>query len=313
MAVLSGKTRIAYGNRAELYDREDNALENLILKNISILKDKSIMVLNTDKILQLPEITDTQLLGFGLDGYAVASYYGALLKVDVGFIRTESKTHGTKKNVDGVIDAQKDICLFVEESKIDFALLTTKKYGLHIRYVYSFSSEERTLPKSGDIVLYPEYTLPKCCEENISEYVNYIYSDDGFLLSSGLKSNRYIETLPAANTYSLINYIIHKYQSFLESFDAFVGIGYGGIFFSVVSAIALSKRFFVFDAASTDSHKYHSTGSFLFFDDFISTGKNLGIANKFFHSDCQNGAIVLYAKENIKYDLADLRICSIIE
>ena len=54
--------------------------------------------------------------------------------------------------------------------------------------------------------------------------------------------NSYVETLPAANTYKVIEKAVQKYCRVLSTYDIYIGLGYGGVFFSIVAENRMSDE-----------------------------------------------------------------------
>ena len=52
---------------------------------------------------------------------------------------------------------------------------------------------------------------------------------------------------PAANTYKVIEKAVQKYCRVLSTYDIYIGLGYGGVFFSIVAAMLMNKKVVILD------------------------------------------------------------------
>lgn len=255
-----------------------------------------------------------ELIGYGVEGYLISSFFAVLNQKDVAFCRRNTKRHGTCNRIDGVIK-NKTYTLICLEEDISCAINAIyNSVSVASIIAINLRNELKKDLTSWDF----ETIISKGCKAkdlDLSDYVN-LLNDKNYLLSSGKTLGHYYETLPAANTYKLIESILLKKESEFTKYDTFVGVGYGGIFFSIFAAMKMKKRLLIFYdnccAENVSLHKSFYTNNALFFDDFISTGGSVMKAvkeGKFEKYKC----IILYAKSNFNMNNNVYEICKYIE
>ena len=183
------------------------------------------------------------------------------------------------------------------------------KHKIEIKKIVSFNTLEQK-------VILPKFHF---CQSKIEErYIGYDFkkhlkflrSSEGFWLSSGKHMNSYVETLPAANTYKVIEKAVQKYCRVLSTYDIYIGLGYGGVFFSIVAAMLMNKKVVILDMKK-EKDKLDINGNILFFDDFMSTGLNIEKACDIVNNNGKKSAILLYAKKNVETCI-EYFVCDII-
>lgn len=258
--------------------------------------------------------TSDELIGYGIEGYLVASFFAVLNRKDVAFCRRKAKNHGTGNRIDGVIK-NKSYTLVCLEGDISCAVDMIKDSVSITNIIVIYLRSELI----DDLTCYDFRSVTSRKEEKMDlgllDYVN-LLSDRSYLLSSGKTIGYYYETLPAANTYELIEYVFSRRKDCFINYDVYVGIGYGGVFFSMFAAMKMKKRLYVYydngSAEGTPINISFNTQDVLLFDDFISTGGSIMRAVREGKIEKYKG-IVLYAKNGFGTNNSTFEICKYIE
>ena len=190
---------------------------------VTLLTEKGVFSIKENmEIMCQNDGVKSPFIGYGLAGYIIASYLGGMYKSDVAFIREKPKQYGTCNQVDGKIS---DIyTLVVQEGREKEAIGVAAKHKIEIKKIVSFNTLEQK-------VILPKFHF---CQSKIEErYIGYDFkkhlkflrSSEGFWLSSGKHMNSYVETLPAANTYKVIEKAVQKYCRVLSTYDIYIGLG----------------------------------------------------------------------------------------
>lgn len=267
-----------------------------------------------ENILEKMFKINEELIGYGIEGYLISSFFAVLNKKDVAFCRRNTKQHGTCNKIDGVIK-KKTYTLICLEEDISSAMDTINNAVSIVSIItVKLRNEIKNDLTSCDF----RTIISKECKEkkvDLLAYVN-LLNDREYLLSSGKALGYYYETLPAANTYELIKNVLLKKRSEFKEYDTFVGVGYGGIFFSIFAAMKFKKKLLIFydDCSSGETSLYEvfQTDNVLFFDDFISTGGSIMKA-------VQKGKVekykclILYGKSEFDMNSNVYEICKYIE
>lgn len=282
---------------------------------IYVIRNKSFFQVGVDgNISEEMFKTNEELIGYGIEGYLISSFFAVLNKKDVAFCRRNIKQHGTCSRIDGVL-RNKTYTLICLEEDIACAINAINNVVSVVRIVViKLQNELKNDLTSWDF----DAIISKGCKKkdvDLLDYVN-LLNDRNYLLSSGKTLGHYYETLPAANTYELIENILLNKKSKFTKYDTFIGVGYGGIFFSVFAAMKFKKRLLVFyDNCYVENISFHEpfqNSNVLVFDDFISTGESVMKAvngGKFEKYKC----IILYAKSNFNINNNVYEICKYIE
>lgn len=275
---------------------------------VTLLTEKGVFSIKENmEIMCQNDGVKSPFIGYGLAGYIIASYLGGMYKSDVAFIREKPKQYGTCNQVDGKIS---DIyTLVVQEGREKEAIGVAAKHKIEIKKIVSFNTLEQK-------VILPKFHF---CQSKIEgryigydfkKHLKFLRSSEGFWLSSGKHMNSYVETLPAANTYKVIEKAVQKYCRVLSTYDIYIGLGYGGVFFSIVAAMLMNKKVVILDMKK-EKDKLDINGNILFFDDFMSTGLNIEKACDIVNNNGKKSAILLYAKKNVETCI-EYFVCDII-
>lgn len=258
----------------------------------------------------IDDFRSKHLLGYGLEGYAVACVYGNVLKVGVTFGREKEKNHGTEKNIDGYsVDSTDSCVLFCASDKIKAALNRFSNYN--IVSIYTFNVEQKAIVQIVSCSDYGE-TNGKFCSSSLEKYVLYL-EGGSYTLSSGKISNSYYETLPAANTYGAVRTVVEEFYTKIQKYNTAVGIGYGGVYLGVCASLALQKELLVFDSDSMREPSLINRQSAVFFDDYISTGKSIKQAYQSLNCTAHCSAIIMYAREKCKLLEPEINIACLLK
>ena len=98
-----------------------------------------------------------------------------------------------------------------------------------------------------------------------------------YLLSSGVSSNVYYETLEAAFTYPAVSTAVNDSFEYLNNSELLVGIGFGGIYLASYASFATGiPCVYIFPNCvnSFDVDYQTSLTEITFLDDFVSTGRS---------------------------------------
>lgn len=281
----------------EYIDGDSKAME----KNIQVINGTKVTRYNgflsiKMELKEAKHFNSPPFIGYGLEGYVVACMISCWHETNVAFIRETVKEYGTCNQIDGYIHASDDYTIVVSSEKVEVAKSVMSRCNLKFSKILIFNTLKENIVVSN-LDIWKKVINKKNKHYDIKKYLQILNSSSGFQLSSGKKTNIYIETLPAANMYEVIERTVEKYSQILVKYDVYVGLGFGGVYFAIVSAMLMGKKFFVLDMKEHKT-KINYNGDTLFFDDFISTGTNIEIADSLVDNKGKKAAIVLYAKKN---------------
>lgn len=278
---------------------------------VYVLKDRNLLTVEgimADLKLDL----NNMYIGYGLEGYLIACVLSFYRRKNVAFIRNAEKQYGTCNILDGYIDLSANYTLVVPEEKEQEAYDIALNNNIKIKKIYVVKVIKRELSlnclhvwKEGDYQTFPIQHV------DMKLYLKVLRSRKGFILSSGAKSDIYLETLPAANMFKVIETAINKFKEELNEYELYVGLGFGGVFFSIIASMLMKKKFILLDMREEKTPKTFESGKVLFFDDFLSSGSNLEIANEIIQSDVEKAAIVLYSRKK-DIDALKLYVCELV-
>lgn len=289
-------------------------MERSYINLVSLLTRKHFYKLIQNRHLEKKDISiNGEIIGYGIEGYIVASFYAAINKKNVSFCRSEYKNHGTRKLIDGMVNRNSSYNLFCLEKDLEKAVETLTNKGIEIKKIYIFCANNLDNIEKIKCNWHCDKSQFNHIHNNckINSYVNKITGKE-FTLSSGIKSNEYNETLPAANNIELINKVIKEKKPSLMYYKKFIGIGYGGVYFSILASLICNKDLLIYYNAEESNLEYENMYDVVYFDDYISTGKNLKKAINSCENVYNKKALVLYACEDISMDNIDIDICCIL-
>jgi len=274
---------------------------------IYVTKENEVYKLGIGQNLAVEKfVVEQSIIGYGIEGYLLASFFAILNKKDVAFCRRNKKCHGTGKTIDGVVTPHK-YCLFCLEQDIEEAICQLQD-SINIDKIITFKLKNKFENSWLNSIL--GISTGECLVDdkiNMREYVDTL-CDRHYVLSSGKVKDYYYETLPAANTYKLIQNVVYKNYIELSKGDAYVGIGYGGVYFAIYASMIYKRDLYIFyDEYDEQTYSLPDT-QVIFFDDFVSTSKS--IKNAVYKLGVHMyKSIILYAKKNIDLDGDIYQIC----
>ncbi len=279
------------------------------IETIRLYKKKGVYFIG-GKIAEslLLEMWNCSILGYGIEGYIIASYVAALCKKNVGFIREKKKEHGTCKRIDGDYDRNNLAVMFVDTKKLSRVQKYVNKEKVKCKCIFIFDVINS---KAKELEPLEFHADPDYYHSNINEHIIKL-TDGEFVLSSGTKSTIYYETLKAANTYTLLNDMIRENESMILSNDIMIGVGYGGIYFGLLASLIYGKPFVAIDVSS-DLDIWSYNGKVLLFDDCTSTGSTIyKLCDALQMNISDISVLSLYVKRRAFFMIPKMRECSIL-
>lgn len=201
------------------------------------------------------------VVGLGLRGLTAAGMLAAARGLDLGFVRSHQKEHGTGRVLDGAEPGEK--ALVVVAHPEDRALL--EHVPQPIEHLLLLDDAAGLAPAALPAGVSP----PPADPVDPADHLDVLHGS--YRTSSGFEVERYIETVRAACTYQ----VAAQFSSLLEPVLAGLGrvcaIAHGG---ALLAAVAASRRGMVADLF----HPPHAdgrisfTGPTCFLDDYIMIG-----------------------------------------
>jgi orotate phosphoribosyltransferase len=251
-------------------------------------------------------LSQFELIGVGIAGTLVASSIAAYQEKSASFVRLNQKEHGLPSIWDGKLpSSHAKLAIFCSGSDECYAVEWLRKCEAadKLGSIIVVVEVANVLQIDRDVLspwtgrLASSRTLGTI--KDIDQYFPRL-SGRTFRLSSGLLSEVYIETLPAAYTFDLVNEAVESRATRFR--DAhFVGIAYGGIYLAVVANIKNGFRPLCVDPGAFSEAVAFDPGRIVLIDDFVSTGNSFSKAERFF-PDSDVEKISLSAKVNLLKD-----------